>query len=48
MVGWHHRTDGDELELREMVEDREAWRALVYGAAESGTTPQLNSSSSVV
>ena len=28
MAGWHHRLDGHELsELREMVMDREAWRA---------------------
>ena len=34
--------------LREIVEDREAWRALVYGATESDRTPQLNSNNSVV
>ena len=31
--------------LREIVEDGEAWRAVVCGATESETTPQLNSSS---
>ena len=39
MAGWHHRLDVDMSlsELREMVMDREAWRAAIHGVAKSQT-----------
>ena len=37
MAGWHHRLDGRESELREMVMDREAWHAAIHGVAKSRT-----------
>ena len=36
MVGWYHLLNGHEL-LRELVMDREAWRAAIHGAAKSRT-----------
>ena len=37
-AGWYHRLDGRELgELRELVMDREAWRAAIHEVAKSRT-----------
>ena len=36
MAGWHYRLDGHEGELRELVMDREAWRAGTHGVAKIG------------
>ena len=38
MVGWHHRFDGHEFsKLQEIVKDKEAWCAVVYGMAKTWT-----------
>ena len=37
MVGRHHGLDGHLGGLRELVTDREAWRAAVHGVAKSQT-----------
>ena len=38
MVGWHHQLNALSLgELRELVMDREAWRAAIHGVTNSRT-----------
>ena len=42
MVGWHHWLNERESEhLRDLVTDREAWRAAVHGLTKSATTEPL-------
>ena len=40
MAGWHGITDSMDMslnELREIVMDREAWRAVIHGVVKSWT-----------
>ena len=38
MAGWHHGSmDLSLSELRELVMDREAWRAVIHGVVKSRT-----------
>ena len=37
MVGWHHLMDLSLSKLRELVMDREVWRAAIHGVAKSWT-----------
>ena len=40
LVGWHHSMDRGLGGLRELVTDREPWRAAVHGVAKSRDTTE--------
>ena len=35
MAGWHHRLDGHEFDVQELVMDREVWPAVIHGVTKS-------------
>ena len=37
MAGWHHRLNGHEFKLQELVMDMKAWHATFHGVAKSQT-----------
>ena len=37
LTGWHHRLEGHEFDLQELVMDREAWHTVIHGVAKSRT-----------
>ena len=42
VVGWHHRLDRSLSKLWEMVKDRKAWHAAVYGVTDLDMTLNKN------
>ena len=36
MAGWHHRLNGREFELQELVTNTEAWHAAIHGVERVG------------
>ena len=37
MAGWHHQLDMSLSRLRELMMDREAWRAAIHGVSKNWT-----------
>ena len=46
--GFNDLMDTSLSKLQEIVKDREAWHAVVYGVAESDATEQLNKTTSLL